>query len=122
MTDNERLEKLEQAVRLIRDVAFSYKEGEYPRRMIYRVMVDCFSLNFIGALMTELKRKKWAGQNGFPKQVRCIAKTKEDLSIGHIYTALSQDGSCAPECYQIAANDSGECDFYYDIECFEDVT
>lgn len=58
---------------------------------------------------------------GFPKEVRCIMKTKEDLTVGNVYTALSQDGQVHPECYQIAANDSGECDFYYDIELFEDV-
>lgn len=121
MTDNERLEKLEQAVRLLRDVEFSYKEGQYERRMIYRVMVDSFSLNFIGALMTELKKRKWAGQGGFPKTVRCVMKTKEDLTIGMTYIAKSQDGTVAPECYVIERNDSDEPDFYYDIECFEDV-
>ena len=63
MTDNERLEKLNQAVRLIREVEFSYEPPDHTvRRMIYKVMVECFSLSRIGDLMTELKKKKWAGQ------------------------------------------------------------
>ncbi len=123
MTDNERLEKLEQALRLIREVEFSYSEDDYKRKMIYRGVVHSFGLGAeIGVIMTELKNKKWAPQSNFPKQVRCIRKTGEDISVGQIYTALAKDGQIEPECYLIEANDSQEPDFYYDIDLFEDVT
>jgi hypothetical protein len=63
MTDNERLEKLQEAVRLLRDVEFSYEPPDHPiRRMMYSVMVECFSLTRIGNLMTELKNRKWKEQ------------------------------------------------------------
>jgi len=63
MTDNERLEKLQEAVRLLREVEFSYNPPDHTtRRMIYKVIVECFSLWRIGELMTELKKRKWAGQ------------------------------------------------------------
>ena len=57
MTDQERLEKLEEAVRLLREVEFSYPSGHYDRSMMYKIMVDSFSLTGIGNLMTELKKK-----------------------------------------------------------------
>lgn len=57
MTDAERLEKLTQAVSMIRDVEFSMQYGEPDRAMIYSVMVDSFSLTKIGAYMTRLRKK-----------------------------------------------------------------
>lgn len=63
LTDAERLEKLEQAIALIRDVEFSYPfvndEGQRDetRRMIYSVIVDSFSLTKIGALYSNLRKK-----------------------------------------------------------------
>lgn len=57
MTDQERLDALEEAQRLIRKVEFSYPYGHDTRRMIYKVMVDSFSLTQIGNLMTQLKKK-----------------------------------------------------------------
>lgn len=62
MTDNERLEKLEQAVRLLRDVEFSYPVDHPTRRMFYTLMVEWFSVTHIGQFMTQLKKRKWAGQ------------------------------------------------------------
>lgn len=57
MGNVERLEKLEQACKLIRDVEFSYPYGDATRAMIYKVMVDKFSFTDIGALMTHLKER-----------------------------------------------------------------
>jgi len=58
MTNKERLRKLEQAVSLIRDVEFSYEYGTPNRSMIYRVMVESFSITDVGQLMTELRNDK----------------------------------------------------------------
>ncbi len=55
MTDQERLEKLEQGIALIQEVEFSYPADHPTRRMIYKVMVDCFSVSQVGALITKLK-------------------------------------------------------------------
>lgn len=57
MTDEQRLEKLEQAVKLIREVEFSYPVGDETRRMMYASVVEVFSLTRIGQLMTELRKK-----------------------------------------------------------------
>lgn len=59
MTDKERLDKLEQAVKLLREVEFSYEYGHPVRAMFYRVMVNSFSLTDIGAFMTELKNNRY---------------------------------------------------------------
>ena len=59
MTDEVRLEKLEKAVKLIREVEFSYESGHPTRSMMYGVMVDSFSLTKIGHHMTQLKKKIW---------------------------------------------------------------
>lgn len=58
MNDQERAQKLEQAVSLIREVEFSYPYGDPTRHMIYSVIVDSFSLSRIGSLITFLKRPK----------------------------------------------------------------
>lgn len=63
MTDHERLYKIQEAVRLLREVEFSYKEDDPIRKMFYGVMVERFSLTHIGALMTELKERIWKGQS-----------------------------------------------------------
>lgn len=63
MTDNERLEKLQQAVRLLREVEFSYEVDHPTRRMFYAMIVEWFSLTLIGDLMTKLKEKKWKEQS-----------------------------------------------------------
>lgn len=63
MTDRDRLFKLQEAVRLLREVEFSYKEDSLIRKMIYCVMVERFSLTDIGDLMTKLKEKVWKEQS-----------------------------------------------------------
>jgi hypothetical protein len=55
LSDRERFEKLTQAKELLREVEFSYEVGDPIRDMIYKVMVDSFSLMKIGRLMQELK-------------------------------------------------------------------
>lgn len=63
LTDSERLHKIQEAVRLLREVEFSYETDHPIRRMIYSVMVERFSLTHLGALMTEFKEKIWKEQS-----------------------------------------------------------
>jgi hypothetical protein len=53
--NEERLTKLRQAETLIREVEFSYPVGDPVRLMIYRVIVENFSLTKIGNLISQLK-------------------------------------------------------------------
>ena len=56
MSNQERLEKLELAGRLIREVEFSYPIGDDTRQAIFKVVVNTFS--FMGSLnpiMSELE-------------------------------------------------------------------
>lgn len=62
LSDRERLHKIQEAVRLLREVEFSYEYGNPIRTMIYGVMVENFSLTRLGSLMTELKAKVWKEQ------------------------------------------------------------
>lgn len=58
MTNKERYEKLKQAEELIRDVEFSYKEGEEPRRLLFRVVINVFSVTgILNGYLTELREK-----------------------------------------------------------------
>lgn len=55
MNNKERLSNLKEALRLIREVEFSYPPGDPIRQMIYSVVVDRFSLTHLGDLMMDLK-------------------------------------------------------------------
>ena len=58
MTNKERYEKLKKAQELVREVEFSYKEGEEPRRLLYRFIVHNFSFTgMLNGLLTELRDK-----------------------------------------------------------------
>lgn len=63
LSDRERLHKIQEAVRLLREVEFSYETGHPDRQMIYEIMVKCFSLTHIGHLMTTLRDKVWKEQS-----------------------------------------------------------
>jgi len=56
MTDKERIEKLEQAIKLIREVEFSYPPGNDLRLNIYRVLVSLEWCIAIGDLLDALKK------------------------------------------------------------------
>ncbi len=59
MNNKERLEKLEQAVRLIREVEFSYTSGTIERSNLFKFVSTHFSfLGFIGQLITKFKREQ----------------------------------------------------------------
>lgn len=58
MNDQQRHAKLVEAQKLIREVEFSYKEGEEPRRLLYRFVVNSFSnVGILNGYLTELKDK-----------------------------------------------------------------
>jgi hypothetical protein len=66
MTNKERYEKMKKAQELIREVEFSYKEGEEPRRLLYRFVVHSFSVTgMLNGFLTELREKvrKETGNN-----------------------------------------------------------
>lgn len=56
MTNQERLAKLNEAISIIRDVEFSFEQGSQERRLLYKFVVDHFSLvgPFVN-LMDQLK-------------------------------------------------------------------
>lgn len=58
MTNKERLHKLQQAEKLIREVEFSYPQGDTTRQTIYRTVVHTFS--FIGSLSSVMEGLKTA--------------------------------------------------------------
>jgi hypothetical protein len=58
MTDAERLEKLEQAVKLIREVEFSYPYGSDERSRLYAwVVSQCSFIGYLGQLIDGFKRQ-----------------------------------------------------------------
>ena len=62
MTDKERIEKLSQAEKLIREVEFSYPENSYERSIIYHSVAHAFSIigyPNIGMILQNLKDRRW---------------------------------------------------------------
>lgn len=58
MTNRERIEKLEAAEKLIRDVEFSYPVDHLVRRTFYKFIVMHFShIGFIGRYIYDLKKE-----------------------------------------------------------------
>jgi hypothetical protein len=58
MDDKERLEKLEQAEKLIREVEFSYPVGSDIRRNIFKSVVDTFGFSgILSNIMLDLRKK-----------------------------------------------------------------
>ena len=56
MSDQERLDKLEGAKRLIREVEFSYKYGDDMRLRLFAVVADTFGIGgSLSVVMTRLK-------------------------------------------------------------------
>ena len=56
LTNKERLEKLEQAAILIRDVEFSYEFGTEARQLLYRTVVQVFgALGTLSGYMQNLR-------------------------------------------------------------------
>ena len=59
LTDAERLEKLEQAVKLIREVEFSYPLDSDERKRLYCwVASHCSFIGYLGQLIDGFKRKQ----------------------------------------------------------------
>ena len=56
LTNKQRHEKLKQAEALIREVEFSYEDGNETRRMLYRFVVNTFSFTgVLSGLITGLR-------------------------------------------------------------------
>lgn len=68
MNDKQRYEKLEQAQKLIREVEFSYANGDENRTLLYQFVVNSFSL--IGSLNGYLV--------GLKERAEAYKQSKED--------------------------------------------
>lgn len=105
MNNKTRLEKLKQAEALIREVEFSYPQGDPVRRQLYKVVVDTFS--YCGSLdqvMAGLKQAIYQDKKGRPakgtKQRECDFEAADFESCPECRAMLTSfaDGEACPFC------------------------